>query len=268
MWPDIPAASARFIRAIPICQIAAERSLLVSFARALIELIELVHQFISSKLLGMGAHDLLKMAKKSQLRSDQSGHQTTPFLHYKGIAKALFHRDDTVRSGRPPARAGTASREYDADMMPWKCAGPASRKLVVSSVKPSNAASKARSLEALAGALDTTFFKAIAEPVRQQIVLILLQQGCSNIQDVAGYLVQDRSVVSRHLAFLEQAGMVRSSKVQRFTEYELDGPAIIEKLERLLAQLRATAAICCPPADDACCAAPHSATDRRPAAPA
>jgi DNA-binding transcriptional ArsR family regulator len=141
-------------------------------------------------------------------------------------------------------------------MLPRKHVGSASRTLSVSSVKSSNAASKARSLKALAGSLDATFFKAIAEPVRQQIVLILLQQGRSNIQDVAGHLVQDRSVVSRHLAFLEQAGMVRSSKVQRFTEYELDGPAIIEKLERLLDQLRATAAICCPPAEDACCAAP------------
>jgi DNA-binding transcriptional ArsR family regulator len=102
-------------------------------------------------------------------------------------------------------------------------------------------------VEALGESLDTAFFKAIAEPVRQQIVLILLQQGRSSVQDVAGHLVQDRSVVSRHLSFLEQAGMVRSFKVSRFTEYELDGPAIIQKLERVLVQLRAAAAICCPP---------------------
>jgi DNA-binding transcriptional ArsR family regulator len=150
--------------------------------------------------------------------------------------------------------------------MSRKFAGPACRTLVGSTDKPSDAASKARSLEALAGTLDTTFFKAIAEPVRQQIILILLQQGRSNIQDVAGYLVQDRSVVSRHLAFLEQAGMVRSSKFQRFTEYELDGPAIIEKLARLLTQLRATASICCPPADDARFAAALSAKKIRTAA--
>ncbi len=150
--------------------------------------------------------------------------------------------------------------------MPQKCVVQACQTLIGSSNKPSNTASKVRSLEALAGTLDTTFFKAIAEPVRQQIILILLQQGRSNIQDVAGYLVQDRSVVSRHLAFLEQAGMVRSSKFQRFTEYELDGPAIIEKLSRLLTQLRATAAICCPPDDDAHFAAPRTVTDNRPAA--
>ena len=77
--------------------------------------------------------------------------------------------------------------------------------------------------------------------------MILLQEGRSNVQDVAQHLVQDRSVVSRHLAFLEQAGFVRSYRVQRYTEYELDGPAIITKLERLLWHLRAAAQICCPP---------------------
>ena len=110
---------------------------------------------------------------------------------------------------------------------------------------------KAKSLAvaALADTLDANFFKAIAEPVRQQIVLILLQEGRSNVQEVAQHLAQDRSVVSRHLAFLEQAGFVRSYRVQRFTEYELNGPAIIAKLERLLSHLRTAAQLCCPPDD-------------------
>lgn len=112
--------------------------------------------------------------------------------------------------------------------------------------KPTTKA-KSLAVAALADTLDANFFKAIAEPVRQQIVLILLQEGRSNVQDVAQHLVQDRSVVSRHLAFLEQAGFVRSYRVQRYTEYELDGPAIITKLERLLWHLRAAAQICCPP---------------------
>lgn len=110
------------------------------------------------------------------------------------------------------------------------------------------ARAKSTALAALADTLDANFFKAIAEPVRQRIVLILLHEGRSNVQEVAQHLVQDRSVVSRHLAFLEQAGLVRSHRVQRFTEYELDGPAIIGKLETLLAHLRAAAALCCPPA--------------------
>jgi DNA-binding transcriptional ArsR family regulator len=115
--------------------------------------------------------------------------------------------------------------------------------------KPS-AKAKGKAVAALAETLDANFFKAIAEPVRQQIVLILLEAGRSNVQEVAQHLVQDRSVVSRHLAFLEQAGLVRSHKVQRFTEYELDGPAIIAKLETLLLHLRAAASLCCPPAGE------------------
>lgn len=113
--------------------------------------------------------------------------------------------------------------------------------------RAATAKAKSNAIAALGESLDTNFFKAIAEPVRQQIVLILLQEGRLNVQAVASHLVQDRSVVSRHLAFLEQAGFVRSHRIQRFTEYELDGPAIIERLERVLAQLRTAAALCCPP---------------------
>jgi ArsR family transcriptional regulator len=121
---------------------------------------------------------------------------------------------------------------------------------------------RARAVASLAAALDANFFRAIAEPVRQQIVLILLQHGRSNVQDVASHLVQDRSVVSRHLSFLEQAGMVRSYRVQRFMEYELDGQAIIMKFERLLDQLRSASAICCPPEpvlESNCSYTPHHA---------
>lgn len=117
-------------------------------------------------------------------------------------------------------------------------------------VRRPSAKAKSTAVAALADTFDANFFKAIAEPVRQQIVLILLQEGRSNVQEVARHLVQDRSVVSRHLAFLEQAGFVRSHRIQRFTEYELDGPAIITKLETLLAHLRAAAALCCPPPAD------------------
>jgi DNA-binding transcriptional ArsR family regulator len=111
------------------------------------------------------------------------------------------------------------------------------------------AKAKSHAVAVLAEALDAQFFRAIAEPVRQRIVLILLQQGRSSIQEVAQYLVQDRSVVSRHLAFLRHAGFVRSRRVQRSTEYELDGQAVIAKLEQLLAHLRLAAHVCCPPRD-------------------
>ncbi|MBI1889559.1 MAG: helix-turn-helix transcriptional regulator [Burkholderiales bacterium] len=92
---------------------------------------------------------------------------------------------------------------------------------------------------------DTDFFKALAEPVRQKIVMILLTQGRLNIQEISDQLVQDRSVVSRHLTTLKLAGFVKSYKVQRYTEYELDGQGVISKLERLLSQLKN----CCPPPD-------------------
>ncbi len=98
--------------------------------------------------------------------------------------------------------------------------------------------------------LDTVFFRAIAEPTRQKIILILLNKGMSSVQDVAEHLAQDRSVVSRHLASLRQSGIVKSYKVSRFTKYELDGAVIIEKLEQMLEQIRVAVSICCPPTEE------------------
>ena len=98
--------------------------------------------------------------------------------------------------------------------------------------------------------LDTVFFRAIAEPTRQKIILILLNKGMSSVQDVAEHLAQDRSVVSRHLASLRHSGIVKSYKVSRFTKYELDGAVIIEKLEQMLEQIRVAVSICCPPTEE------------------
>ena len=106
---------------------------------------------------------------------------------------------------------------------------------------------KHHAIAALAHSLDASFFRAIAEPVRQKIIFILLKQGRSSVQQVAQHMVQDRSVVSRHLAFLEQAGFLRSFKIQRYTLYELDGPSIIRRLETILNQLKAASMACCPP---------------------
>lgn len=106
--------------------------------------------------------------------------------------------------------------------------------------------SKDEALSALTKALEIDFFKAIADPVRQKIILILLQNGKSSIQDVTKHMMQDRSVVSRHLMQLKQAGIVKQQKINRSSEYELDGNSIIIKLEMLLNSLRLAAEQCCP----------------------
>jgi ArsR family transcriptional regulator, nickel/cobalt-responsive transcriptional repressor len=118
--------------------------------------------------------------------------------------------------------------------------------LLVGQAHASNLLSKDEALADLTKALELSFFKAIADPVRQKIILILLQNGKSSIQDVTKHMMQDRSVISRHLMLLKQAGVVKQQKTNRSNEYELDGSSIIVKLEMLLNSLRLAAQQCCP----------------------
>ena len=84
--------------------------------------------------------------------------------------------------------------------------------LIVGHSHVSNLLSKDEALANLATSLELGFFKAIADPVRQKIILILLKNGKSSIKDVTQHMMQDRSVISRHLMLLKQAGVVKQQK--------------------------------------------------------
>ncbi len=95
-------------------------------------------------------------------------------------------------------------------------------------------------------AIDTRLFRALAEPVRVELIGRLIRQGPADIARLAAGLLQDRSVVSRHLRALERAGVVRSERRGRCVCYRLDGPALIAMLEPLLDTLRNLVPVCCP----------------------
>lgn len=99
----------------------------------------------------------------------------------------------------------------------------------------------------LAALLDSRLFRALCEPGRIEIVRVLTALGRADVQSVAARVPQDRSVVSRHLAVLHGAGVVRREKVGRQVFFELDGAAVTERLEHLLERFRGVVAICCPP---------------------
>ncbi|MNP82038.1 hypothetical protein D3C76_1805540 [compost metagenome] len=53
-------------------------------------------------------------------------------------------------------------------------------------------------------------------------------------------------MVSRHLQVLLDAGIVRATKVGRQMFYEVDGPAIVKRLEDILHHTKSIALLCCP----------------------
>jgi len=100
--------------------------------------------------------------------------------------------------------------------------------------------------DAAIGVLDTKFLKALTDPTRVQIVKKLILLGRCDVSTIAHGLSQDRSVVSRHLNILEQAGLTASVKEGRRVFYELNGPYIVDKVTMILEAIRPIATLCIP----------------------
>lgn len=64
------------------------------------------------------------------------------------------------------------------------------------------------------------WLRVIAEPMRIRLIEIL-KTGSSSVQGLASQLRTSRPNVSRHLAVLHQAGLIRGRKAGNHTLYEL-----------------------------------------------
>jgi len=100
--------------------------------------------------------------------------------------------------------------------------------------------------EELIAALDSKFFKALSEPVRVQILKYLILNGRSDIAAIARLFPQDRSVISRHLQVMSDAGILRSQKITRHMFYEIDGAFVLGTLEGIVEKTRKCLPECCP----------------------
>jgi DNA-binding transcriptional ArsR family regulator len=107
--------------------------------------------------------------------------------------------------------------------------------------------SRARAARQLGAIVDSQLFRALCEPVRMAIVQVLTARGRSDVQSIAARMPQDPSVVSRHLAVLHRAGVVRREKAGRQVFFELDGINVVTRMERMVEQFRSIVPLCCPP---------------------
>ena len=96
------------------------------------------------------------------------------------------------------------------------------------------------------GALDTAFLRALCEPVRADILTRMIQIGRADVATIAAPFDQDRSVISRHLQILRDAGVVFADQDGRHVYYEIDGPAVLARLRSLTLEIGALVATCCP----------------------
>jgi DNA-binding transcriptional ArsR family regulator len=107
--------------------------------------------------------------------------------------------------------------------------------------------SRERAAATMMQVLDSEFLRALTEPARLELMKVLLLHGPADIATLASHVPQDRSVVSRHLKVLEQAGIVQVQRQGRHRIYALDGAAFVNTLEHILTKTKALTSICCPP---------------------
>ncbi len=69
------------------------------------------------------------------------------------------------------------------------------------------------------------FFKALSEPVRLRIIYLMLQRGELCVCDIVDSLTVSQSVVSRHLAYLRNQGLVSTRRDGVWVYYELISPS-------------------------------------------
>jgi DNA-binding transcriptional ArsR family regulator len=98
--------------------------------------------------------------------------------------------------------------------------------------------------------LDARLFKALADPTRVQLLSCLAKcaRACS-VGEVAECCSVDLSVVSRHLALLEQAGILSASKQGRTVFYSVRYTDLARNLRGLADALDG----CCSPAGGGGC---------------
>ncbi len=100
--------------------------------------------------------------------------------------------------------------------------------------------------EELVNILDSKFFKTLSEPVRVQILKFLLLNGRSDIGTIADHMPQDRSVISRHLNLMYEAGILTSGKESRYIYYDINASEFLDKVEGIAEKLRTCISVCCP----------------------
>jgi DNA-binding transcriptional ArsR family regulator len=101
-------------------------------------------------------------------------------------------------------------------------------------------------LDELVKVLDSRFLKALSEPVRIEILKFIMRNGRTDIGNIAEKMPQDRSVISRHLNLMHDAGILICEKMGRHMFYEINGKAFLDRLENITDLIRKCMSMCCP----------------------
>jgi ArsR family transcriptional regulator len=126
----------------------------------------------------------------------------------------------------------------------------------------------ARRRDAIDALLDVALFRALADPTRARLLACLTKcaRPCG-VSEIGACCAVDLSVVSRHLAVLARAGVVRPTRRGREVRYEVRAAELAAALRALAARFDAAGAACASAADaaPAACCPPSPGAPPRPA---
>jgi len=109
---------------------------------------------------------------------------------------------------------------------------------ICSFVRKNARMSQIESLENTLAQIDSDFVKALAEPVRIEILKYLVLAGPSDVNSLAEKMPQDRSVISRHLSIMKSAGLLNMRKEGRHVIYSVDGDSALQKSEKIVETIK------------------------------
>ena len=80
-------------------------------------------------------------------------------------------------------------------------------------------------------------FKALGDPVRRDILMMLRKEGRLSAGEIAGRFEMTAATISYHLNILKKADLVWEAKVKNFVYYELN-TSVVEEVMLWLSELR------------------------------
>ena len=92
---------------------------------------------------------------------------------------------------------------------------------------------------------DAFIFKDLTSDHSDRALCLLV--GRADISTIANHFPQDRSVISRHLHMMGEAGLLAVEKETRHRFYNINGEKLLREFETIVTNLRACIHECCPP---------------------
>lgn len=72
--------------------------------------------------------------------------------------------------------------------------------------------------------------RALADPTRREILMLLRQKGSLNAGQIGEQFPVTAAAISRHLAVLKEADLIRDSRQGKYIHYELNASVLEEIL--------------------------------------